>query len=466
MPQLKITAVTVFLFLAMPAFGQQKCTTLDCINNQRSLAADDLAFVRKHHDWLADQVDENFLQQLAKETATLDINRDNPIPLAFALAKEGSAALLLDRKRLAVDRLNRAANLLQKHSPRDASKRMEIQVLLAIAHSLSENFDEAANATSRAQQVVHLVHGANSPIQLPLMYRKAAYLNWEGKDWPAEQQYRGALRLAEKAYGSTSDQAVEANHRLATHLLSLYAFRPAWTVYREALKSVEEADGGYHYNAVPLMVGQAHAHLRARFSTRAFRYFRKALATMAQHPNHYSVRDRVEMHHHFGQILMALYEENSAIEHFQSAWQLANEHHLADWLERFEQPELIPNSRFRVVDSDDGVSGLSLSYRLSDTGRPRRVKPDDNIDDFKVARYAQALLRLARIRPPIIDGEPVGLSDQKISIEFQSHYPDAPNVVQYSSKASDSSRRTVNRQKRPAYNGRPIQRSGGEKSVG
>ncbi|MFK7956797.1 MAG: hypothetical protein AB8B96_11960 [Lysobacterales bacterium] len=464
MTALRTIAATFFLVLSLPASAQEKCMTLECVDNQRTLAEDDLAFVRNHHDWLPDQVDEKFLQQLAQVTASLDGDTENPVALALALAKEGGAALLLDRKAMAIARLTRAATLLEKHSPRDASERVEVQVLLATAQAQSKNYDAAADATSRAQQVLHLNSGADTSLQLPLMYRKAAYLAWDGKHWLAEQQLRGALRIAEKAFGSTSDQAVEANQRLANHLLSTLAFEHAWTVYRNALKSAETQDGEYHPNAVSLMVGQAHAHLYARFATRAFRYFRTALATMALHPEHYSARDRVEMHHHFGQILMALHQENPAIKQFQSAWQLANDHQLTDWLDRFAEAELIPSDRFRIARNDEPGSTLSLTYRLSDNGRPRRVKPDNTIEDFKVARYAQNLLRNARFRPPIIDGEPVAIRDQEISIVLQqvSFFP--TYAMLKTNNVPNFNRKPIHQRSRPAYNGRPIQRDG-QKSV-
>lgn len=464
--------LTFICFFPLFAAAENHCQNQSCIAVTSEPADPEAEFVHRLFDWTPGQVNQSMLDDLQQETARLD-NDEQQIPAFIdALSREAGAALLLNRPHHSVGQLTRATDLIEVHSQRDDPQRILLQVMLSVAHTRTGQFKEAAEALSRAQQVIHLHEGSDSPTQLRLMYRKAENLEHQGEDWKAEQQYRAALRLSRKAFGDASQQTVEATQRLGYYLTTQLAYKPALTVYRDALKRVTLENGQYHPNAVPLLLSRANTFLSGPLARRAFDQIEAAIELMAEHPDRYSASQRVELLNAYGEVLMASRRESAAIRQFEAAWQLANGNGLSDWLEHLAQSELIGNTRFIDVSPDQPNTGtgtdlgLGLSYQLSASGRPKHIIVESETDSARTARYARDLLRNARFRPPIVDGKAQALEDQQIVIALlaPAHSPQLPLFLLQRQRITELNKPNVSRS-RPAYNGQPIPRGGGKSAA-
>ena len=300
---------------------------------------------------------------------------------------------------------------------------------LGLALKGMEEHDRALDELTRAQALVHRHYGAMSPRQLKLVYAKADILEAKEEYWEAEQMLRLGLRVQEHNHGVGALETMPARYYLAEWLTAIGEYRPALSLYRDAMLALQTQAGEDSPLVVPALRGMAATFLLQQDVDvdRGLTLHQRIADITEQHPDAFTTAERAEAWLDLGDWLILFEREEEAWDAYARAWELAAGDDSRDWAAYLSEPRLIyagPNLTvdfmgYQVVNEE---VWYDFDFRVRPDGRPSHVKViDSNLSTLTRTR-AISFLRKGRFRPAIVDGEPQTTHDYRI----RRYYPTTP----------------------------------------
>ncbi len=280
--------------------------------------------------------------------------------------------------------------------------------------------DQADRSLIRAQNLIQRHHGATDGRQLPLLLARARSLDAQEEDFGTEQLYRTHLKLIKKDSSALSSRRVAAVHLLAEWLVDRGRFKHAISALNSLLEEQQltatSADNREAAQArVAAMTSLSQVFLRSGGLEvdRGLTLAQEAAAIVDQNLAAFEPAEAAAAHLFAGDWLTLFGRRRQAAEQYQLAWQRAAESPEAEALHaELREPALIfdgPEIPLRLLGyqwaNDHVFANFELEVRAD--GRPARVHHTGSNLHATNIRFAQRLLRKARFRPALENGEPV-----------------------------------------------------------
>ncbi|MDX1571030.1 MAG: tetratricopeptide repeat protein [Xanthomonadales bacterium] len=352
-------------------------------------------------------------QQAALELVEFTRSRHGEHSAQFgkALAELGVTQVLLGQYDEAFKGLSRAELILKQQLPLYSAELLSPLTFLGSALQAVERHEEALDAFTRAQHITHRLWGAHNDTQIRIVYAKADSLQALGRLQDAEHLQHTAYQLQRTNYGVRSTEAIEASARLGNWLRSIGAYHEAIRHFHGAIDEIQ-GSGPDIPEAYPLLRGMAHAYRGGYRGRYARSMYQRILAMMAEHPDRFSLDERIGAYLDYGDWAMQRYHEGEAVEQYEQAWSLAEAAGPDGkrWIEYLANPQLVRFGEMAPFDVSGGNEFIAFEFNLSDDGRPRKVKVVDHGAAKRASYEARRHFpKEVRFRPPIIDGEAVPL---------------------------------------------------------
>ncbi|MDX1570626.1 MAG: tetratricopeptide repeat protein [Xanthomonadales bacterium] len=343
------------------------------------------------------------------------------VEYAYALSDLGAALHHAGRNEEALAPLQESISLIGAANGLYSPVLIGPMAYLGMAFQGLERHEPALDALTRAQHITHRHWGAMNPYQLKLVYAKAASLESLNELHEAEDQLRLGLKLSREQHGEEALESLPALYYLAEWLRATGAFRPALSLYRDAMLMLAGPDGEDTPAMVPAMRGMAATFLLEQDVEvdRGLTLHRRIVELMEARPEAFSATDRIQAYADLGDWLILFEREEEAWDAYGKAWALGQSDPTRDWNEYFAEPRLIYAGPNLTVDfMGYQVIGEEVYYdfefRIREDGRPSHVKVrDSNLSTLTRSR-AIGFLRLGKFRPAIVDGKPVERRDYRI----------------------------------------------------
>ncbi|MEM1090846.1 MAG: hypothetical protein AAF736_10525 [Pseudomonadota bacterium] len=291
---------------------------------------------------------------------------------------------------------------------------------LGLSQQTLGRHNEADRSLIRAQNLIQRHYGATDGRQLPLLLARAQSLAAQEEDFSTEQLYRTHLKLIKKDTSALSSRRVAAVHLLAEWLVEQGRFKHAISAFNQLLEDQQLADPSDESREaaqarVAAMTGLSQVFLRSGSAEvdRGLTLAQEAANLVDQNPAAFEPAEAAAAHLFAGDWLTLFSRRRLAAEQYRLAWQRAAESPEAEALQAalgkpaliFDGPE-IPLGLLGYQWANDHVfANFQLEVRAD--GRPARVHLTGSNLHATNIRRAQQLLRYARFRPALDDGEPV-----------------------------------------------------------
>ncbi|MEM9533630.1 MAG: hypothetical protein AAGA23_22095 [Pseudomonadota bacterium] len=283
---------------------------------------------------------------------------------------------------------------------------------LGLAQQALGRLEEADRNLTRAQHLTHRQHGAENLRQLPLLIARARGQEALDETWAAGQLYRTHLKLVSAHEPADSPRLLAAVQLLADFLVANGQFRDATSLFNQVRKAQNELGEPNLAAVAATKMSQAQVFLLqgSLEVDRGLRLASEAAQLVREHSDRFSLDEQMHVLLTAGDWLTLFGRRGDAARNYLDAWQRAKdagaEHHLRDLASPamiFSGPDLLPSTMgYHWVDRH-AYATFDLDIRPD--GRPARVRLKETNLHATNIRDAESLLRLARFRPAIVDGE-------------------------------------------------------------
>lgn len=309
--------------------------------------------------------------------------------------------------RLAVETLTQSVAILERQHGLFSETLIEPLVMLGLSQRALGQYQASSDSLTRAQHITHRQEGVLNTRQLPMQFFKALNLMATDEVWDAEQVLRTAYRLSVENHGPTHVESIDAAVMYGSWLTMVGRYKPALSMYRAHLLTLNDAYAEVHPSMGPLIHGMAMTYLHQGDAADRGRDLLRQLVELQQAwPDAFSKAERYTAHTQLASLLIKASQEREARRHVEAAWQYAS----ADQREALSTQVHVERGPFKPIDSNlEPDLYFDFRYRVRADGRPQYVKLLGSNANTRQSSAALKLFRQTRFRPRLHDGKAISV---------------------------------------------------------
>lgn len=375
--------------------------------------------------------------QLAEDLVDqhIDLSESHPIRFGKLLSNLGILLSYQGYFADAMTSLDPALDFIEQRSNPFSSTILKVTMARGLTLAEMDQFEGAEESFRRAQHISHRTWGVYTPAQLEIVNHITRLNLRQGLYSDADREQNFNLRISEQAYGKSSEEIIPILERLGGYfatrgsMIPLYTngtdfryyrdslFRQSLTMYRRAIKIIEDNHGVNDMRLVEPLRGLARARLLQITNRGASEdALERALRIVESNPDT-DVPDRVRAMIHLGDIY-TITSDGRARDIYIKAWNAMQDNPDYDELkaELFGTPTrlhpeisgvLYLKRKPDAAVTPDTELYIDVSYSVKANGHVGNIRLiDKNVPNAQV-RYIRSQLADTRFRPRIFDGEPV-----------------------------------------------------------
>ncbi len=366
----------------------------------------------------------NAVQLATKQLNELNANKTNqPGPLRGQILRtrlDLGVALYVDgQPEQALPQLKQGLEGLRRQQEWFGKQWLGPLIAQGFCEQLLGKHGDADRSLARAQLLIQRHYGARDPRQLPLLLARAHSMAAKEETFDTGQLYRTHLKIVRQNNSAHSTQQLAAVHLLTEWLVDNGQFKKAISEFNQLLDAQQAADDAQRQPAVELATLTALSQIYLRQGDldvdRGLRLARRASQLVMDQPSAFEPLRQSQAHSFTGDWLTLFGRRKEAAKFYALAWEAAgNSPNGAQLQQQMSTPQMIFDGP-EVPLSDMGYQWSNqhafANFRMSirADGRPAHVHLTSTNMHRTTVRLAQQLMRKARFRPAIVDGQPVAV---------------------------------------------------------